>query len=145
MDRATKISELHAEYQRLTGLRVSLAGREWCWWEWIKRELTLDDLRLLIKNKQRRIRAGECTPRSLAFRFLIGNSDVAEEDVLSLRAAARSPRVSAGRADVLRATGRAVTRAGQGDAKLAAEKVKADAKVKITAEAKTAAIAGEGA
>ena len=31
------------------------------------------------------------------------------------------------------------------DAKLAAEKVKADAKVKITADAKTAAIAGEGA
>jgi hypothetical protein len=31
------------------------------------------------------------------------------------------------------------------DVKLAAEKVKADAKVKITAEAKTAAIAGAGA
>jgi NADH-quinone oxidoreductase subunit I len=37
------------------------------------------------------------------------------------------------------------TEAAAVDAKLAAEKVKADAKVKITAEAKTAAIAGAGA
>ena len=37
------------------------------------------------------------------------------------------------------------TEAAGVDAKLAAEKVKADAKVKITAEAKTAAIAGAGA
>jgi hypothetical protein len=106
MDRVAEISALHAEYQRLTGQRVALAGREWTWFEWLKRDLTLDDLRLLIRDKQRRIRARELSPTCLLFRYLIGNLDYAEEDILLLRAKQRIPVPDAGRADVLRATGR---------------------------------------
>lgn len=106
MSRAAQISAYHAEYQRLTGQRVTLLGREWVWWEWIQRELTLDDLRLLIRDKQRRIRQGELPPQSIAFRNAVANADFAEEDILLLRARTRARPADPARAAVLRATGR---------------------------------------
>ena len=106
MDRAAEIAEMHTEYQRLTGYPVVLAGREWTWFEWLKRGLTVEDLRLLIREKRRRIRAGELTPQSLTFRNLAGNADYAEEDIAVLRARSRGPTIDRARADVLRASGR---------------------------------------
>lgn len=105
--RARLINELHAEYVRLTGFRISVMGREWAWFEWIKRELGVAELRMLVAEKRRRIRAGELTGASLAFRNLIGNADFAEEDVAELRSRARGAnRVPQDKQSLLKQTGR---------------------------------------
>jgi hypothetical protein len=106
-DRSDQINALHAEYVRLTGFKISVMGREWAWFEWIKREMGIPELRMLVAEKRRRIRACELTVQSLAFRNLVGNVDFAEEDVAELRARnrGRAPSVP-GRDSVLQQTGR---------------------------------------
>ncbi len=110
MDRSQQIAELHAEYVRLTGFKISLAGREWCWFEWIKRDLTLKDLRALVAETRRKIGRGELTTASLAFRNLVGQVDYAEENAAELRARARvGPPMNPAKASILRQTGRPST------------------------------------
>jgi hypothetical protein len=105
-EREQQIAALHEEYVRLTGIRITLPGREWSWFEWLKRGLGPAELRLLIAEKRRRIRAGELTAASLAFRNLVGNVDYAEEDIAELRARARTRPLDPNKASLLRQTGR---------------------------------------
>jgi hypothetical protein len=108
-ERANEIAALHSEYERLTGYRIALMGREWCWFEWLKRELTIADLRLLVADTRTKISRGELTSASLQFRNLIGQVDFAEEKIADLRVRRRVPQVDANRASVLAQTGRPST------------------------------------
>jgi len=111
MDRAQQITELHAEYVRLTGFKISLPGREWCWFEWLKRDLTAADLRLLVADTRTKIARGELTSASLQYRNLIGQVDYAEEKIAELRARRRvGPPTDPAKASVLRQTGRSDSR-----------------------------------
>jgi hypothetical protein len=110
MDRAQQITELHAEYVRLTGFKISLPGREWCWFEWLKRDLTAADLRLLVADTRTKIARGELTSASLQYRNLIGQVDYAEEKIAELRARRRAPSpITGDKGSLLRQTGRDVT------------------------------------
>ena len=104
-----KIHSLHAAWERLTGQRLVLdCMRERCWFDWLERGLTDQDLELLVRSAQARIRAGKLSPSSLKFRYMLGNTDQAEEDVAELKARKRQtrPETDPGKAAVLRATGR---------------------------------------
>lgn len=105
-DRAEQIAQMHAEYERLTNYRIALMGREWCWFEWLKRDLTLADLRLLVADTKTKIARGELTSASLQFRNLIGQVDFAEEKIADLRVRRRVPQRDASRDSVLRQTNR---------------------------------------
>lgn len=107
--RAEQIEELHRHYIRLTGYQISLAGREWCWFEWLKRDLTPDDLRDLVRDTRTKIARGELTNASLQFRNLIGQVDFAEEKIAELRARRRAPAGDPARASILRQTARPET------------------------------------
>jgi hypothetical protein len=100
------ITALHDEYVRLTGMNVSLFGREHAWYEWVRRELGVPELRLLVAEKRRRIKAGELPPASLTFRNLVANVDYAEEDIAELRARGRTRKLDPNKASLLRQTGR---------------------------------------
>lgn len=106
---AQQIEELHAEYVRLSGQRVSLMGREWAWYEWVKRGLTVQDLRMLVGHIRRERSAGRTVRGAdLKFRNLVANADFAEEDIVELRARARARvhQAEPGKASVLRSAGR---------------------------------------
>jgi hypothetical protein len=106
MDRAQQIQALHNEYCRLTRYSISLMGREWCWFEWLKRDLTIADLRAVADTRSKIVR-GELTSASLQFRNLIGQVDYAEEKIAELRARHRNQRTTIPDRDaILRATGR---------------------------------------
>ena len=105
-ERANEIAALHAEYERLTGYRIALMGREWCWFEWLKRDLTVADLRMLVADTKTKIARGELTSASLQFRNLIGQVDFAEEKIADLRVRRRVPTMDPNRASILRQTGR---------------------------------------
>lgn len=88
-----KIAEMHAEYVRLTGLRLPLTpDRERAWYEWLKIDLTIDDLRGLIAQRRERIKHGQLTPFALTFRIVVGDLERSEEDIAVLRAAREKKR-----------------------------------------------------
>lgn len=123
-DRAQQIQQMHAEYVRLTGYEVTLMGREYVWWEWLKRELTLADLRALVADTRSKIGRGELTMASLQFRNLIGQVDYAEEKIAELRARQRGRRpVVPDRESVLRQTGRMTQSQPQAEPRPAADVV----------------------
>lgn len=106
-DRVREIEAMHAEYVRLTGQHVSLMGREHVWYEWMRRGLTIDDLRMLIGHiKRERAKGNNVRGADLKFRNLVWDADFAEEDIVALRARYRGQRMDAGKAGVLAATGR---------------------------------------
>jgi hypothetical protein len=100
---------MHATWERHTGQRLTLDPmRERVWFDWLKRGLTESDLVLLVNSIQARIRAGKLSPTSLKFRYVIGDTDQAEEDVAELKARRRGMPSADQEAkeSVLRATGR---------------------------------------
>lgn len=135
------ILALHDEYVRLTGFKVSILGREHAWYEWVRRELGVPELRLLIAEKRRRIKAGELQSVSLTFRNLVANVDYAEEDIAELRARRRS---SAGvpqgdKASLLRQTGRSVSPSPSGRGQGEGERTAAQIVTKLTTDPTAAA------
>lgn len=107
-----QIEEMHRTYVQMTGQQVTLWGREWVWWEWIKRGLNVEDLRMLITHIKRERAAGRpVRGADLKFRNLAANADFAEEDIIELRARRRAWKAPAVRArdDVTAATGRPPT------------------------------------
>ena len=103
------IRALHAAYCAATGFAVELTmQRMFAWEPWAARGYGPDDIRALVRHHKDQGRAGR-PMRSLLFRNLIAGIaavESAEEDLAMLRARSRVPAVDAGRASVLRATGR---------------------------------------
>jgi len=140
MDRAQQIAELHAEYIRLTGLKISLAGREWCWFEWLKRDLTTADLRALVAETRRKIGRGELTGASLAFRNLVGQVDYAEENAAELRARRRAPSpITGDKGSLLRQTGRSDSPSPSGRGQGEGERTAGQIVTKLTTDPAAAA------
>lgn len=103
----TKIPELHAIYERMTGLEVPLTlQRNFQWEAWLVNEWTEDDLRLVVEVLRRKIKAGHKTLSCLRFSTLIGNTEWFAEDLAEAKALARRPQEDRGRSEALRATGR---------------------------------------
>jgi hypothetical protein len=130
--RASQIAAFHSEYERLTGYRIALMGREWCWFEWLKRDLTLTDLRLLVADTKTKIARGELTSASLQFRNLIGQVDFAEEKIADLRVRRRVPTMDASRASILRQTGRSDSPSPSGRGRGEGERTAAEVVAKLT-------------
>lgn len=105
-----KVAELHACYQRMTGIQISIIQREYAWHEWLNRGLDVDDLRRWINEVKAKVSRGQLDRRSLFFTNLISNLDRAEENCLELRRLARGAVVETGRTSILRQTGRTETR-----------------------------------
>jgi len=83
----TPIPNLHAAYQRLTGLAIHLdMAREREWFDWLKRGFTEDDLAAVIAFHRRTVEDPRILGRMLRFGFLIGQPDRFEEDLAEARA-----------------------------------------------------------
>jgi hypothetical protein len=103
----TTIPQLHQTYVALSGLPIRLdMARERSWFEFEKRGFTEADLRLVILEIQKGIKAGKRHLGALRFRNLIESLDYFEEELAMVKARKRAPTVSAGRAQVLKGTGR---------------------------------------
>lgn len=98
-----EIAALHAAYQRLTGLSVTLSTfRVYCWEHWVSRGWTQADLELvirLIKDKMSKPVQLSC----LRFGRLISDVERFEEDLSEARARYRKKVYPKGKAAVLRA------------------------------------------
>lgn len=103
-ENARKVAELHAEYCKLTRYSVSLIAREFVWLDWIRRGLTVEDLRLWLNEIKERQRRG--APDSLRFQNAIQNVDRAEENIIELRRLKRGRAPATDRNSVLRSSGR---------------------------------------
>lgn len=99
---------MHTIYVQLTGLQIAWGASRRYAWEIFCLKFSEDDLRLLVgflKWKQSK----RMPTRSLNFRSLIagpGSVAYAEEDIAEARATKRIPVVDAGKASVLKSTGR---------------------------------------
>ena len=101
------IREMHRVYCQETGFNLPCdMGREAAWFELHRRGVTVADLRLVIRHVQAGIRAQRRNQGAPLFRTLVCNRDYFEEDLAEAKARARVPVPDAGRAQVLRATGR---------------------------------------
>lgn len=105
------VEMLHSIYCMETGQAVGRTyQREFAWTEFITRGFTITDLQDVIRDIRRAIGRGERRPEALKFSNLIQDVDRFEEQLAMLRsrqrAARPAPAVSAGKAEVLRATGR---------------------------------------
>jgi len=130
MDTRSQIERLHAVYCEVTGQAIFLnLARESEWFEWLRfrrsQPFTEADLRAVIEHRQRRLRHGEVTEAALKFSKVVGQPDFFEEDLGVEMARRRTPKVDAGKAAVLRATGREV-RSAECGVRSAAEVLAAD-------------------
>ena len=107
-----EINAMHHAYCEATGFDIPLAPYfERQWFEALNCGLTCDCVRLVIKERVRRIREQVRKPECLLLRNVAG-SEAAIFDVLqeaaAIRARMRVKVMSPGKAEVLRATGRPV-------------------------------------
>ena len=101
-----RIAALHAAYCQATGFVLTMdMNREQAWFEWLRRGLTPDDVRLLVRHHRDRARQGK-PARSLTFRNFVMSVDYAEEDLAELRARNRRQEPPPNREAVLKATHR---------------------------------------
>ena len=102
--------ELHSLYCKLAGRDLPMSMGNLFAWEKFSLRFTGDDLRVVMKYIQKL--AGEHKPhRSLIFRSLISGPeslDYFAEDLAEAKALGRVEKVDGNKAEVLRATGRAV-------------------------------------
>lgn len=112
------LPQLHSLYCTLTGfpLRLDML-REREWFEWEKAGGDAERLRLVVGYLIREIKAGKRNPGCLKFSNLIRNYEGFEEDYLLALAfdritqkQAKRPVLGAGKAAVMRATGRETER-----------------------------------
>lgn len=103
----TRMKALHERYVALTGMVVRLdMQREGMWFEWMRRGWGVEDLELVVAQVRRGIREGKRNVGALKFSNLVGQVDYFEEDLALARALGRIVKPNAGRAEVLRVTGR---------------------------------------
>ncbi len=105
-----EINSIHRAYCESTGFDLNLtAFFERQWFEAMKEGLTADCVRLVIKERLRRIREGVRRPECLLLRNVAGTegaiADVLQE-AAAIRARLRVKVFSSDKSDVLRATGR---------------------------------------
>ena len=97
---------LHTAYCDATGFRLELTmQRMFCWEPWLVARLTPADVRDLVRHHQRLAKAKRPS-RSLLFRTFVRDVEAAEEDLALIHAHRRAPVADAGKASVLRASGR---------------------------------------
>lgn len=100
-------TDLHAAYCSLTGMDLPLTmQRIFSWTAFKAKGWTKEDLALVIRHLQRKIRLARKWPSALLFRNLIERLDYFDEELSEARAMARAPKIDKGKADVLRATDR---------------------------------------
>jgi len=115
-DKIQVIAKLHMAYKQLTGLVVPLDSfREYQWFEWLRRGLEEEDLRLVVKFIRRSIERGErgFNYGSLRFNRLIGQVDIFEELLAEATTDRGNRRIDPNYASVLAATGRSAEDKGR--------------------------------
>lgn len=96
IDETPRIKELHAIYQRCSGIEIVLSmQRMQAWRCFLAQGYNEDDLRLAIELLRRKICAGKKTFACLRFGSLIGNLEWFGEDLGEARAMARVPKQTA--------------------------------------------------
>lgn len=103
-----KTREIHELCCRLTrqDMRYSMSVH-YRWEVWLGSGYTVEDLTIVIAYIWKLIRAGQRKKESFKLSLLIGDEERFAEDLSMARAEARKPRRDAGRAQALRASGRA--------------------------------------
>jgi len=105
-----QINEIHRAYCEATAFEIPLmACFERQWFEAIQNGLTADDVRLVVKDRMRRIRDGVRHQECLLIRNFIQTEEAVGEvlcEAAAIRARMRGKHFCPGKAEVLRATGR---------------------------------------
>ena len=101
--------KLHTCYQQMTGNTVSFIGRHFVWADFIRRGLTIDDLKRWLNDLKYRVQKGQLDHTSLRFSNAISNLERCEEGCVELRRRARGTVVDTDKSSVLRTTGRTET------------------------------------
>lgn len=106
-----EINSIHQAYCEVTGFDLPLLPNfERQWFEALKCGLTCDCVKLVVKDRQRRIRDGVRHPECLLLRNIAGSEgaicDVVQE-AAAIQARMRVKTFCPGKSEVLRATGRA--------------------------------------
>lgn len=97
----------HDAWCRLTRIPLPFSMTlNWLYEAWLAHGYTEADLSTVVKHRQAGIRKGERREASLLPRNLIRDVDAFAEDLSMARASLRGPKINAGRAATLRATGR---------------------------------------
>lgn len=105
-DLDAKCLALHTLYQQMTGYTVSYIGRHFAWADWLRRGLTVGDLRNWLNELKFRVQKGQLDHRSLTFTNAISNMDRAEENCIELRRRMRGRVPDTNRESVLRSANR---------------------------------------
>jgi ribosome maturation factor RimP len=104
------INEIHAAFCQALGYElVLLPPAERQWFEAIQMGMTPEDVRLIVKSRKDRIRAGVRHEECLRIRNIAGSDETisdALEESAAVKAKMRVKVYSAGKSEVLRATGR---------------------------------------
>lgn len=104
------INAIHAAFCAATGYQFNMMQKhERGWYDALKFGMTPDDVKLVIKNRQARIKIGVRRDECILWRNIAGSEDaIADviEEAASLKAKMRIKVVPVRKAEVLRATGR---------------------------------------
>ncbi len=101
------INEIHQVFCESLGYQVPLRERQW--YDALEMGMTSDDVKLVIRSRKERIKAGVRHDECLLLRNFIGNEDaIADviEEAAMLRARIRVKVFSPAKREVLRAAGR---------------------------------------
>jgi len=105
-----EVNAIHAAFSEAIGYEVAFFNcYERYWYEALKMGMTCDDVKLIVKSRQRRIKDGVRHEECLKIRNIAGSEEsIAEalEEVASIRAKMRVRVFPSGKSEVLRATGR---------------------------------------
>ncbi len=105
-----EINAMHEAFCEALGYDVAMHGcTERYWYEAIKLGMTLEDIRLIVKNRQKRIKAGVRHEECLKIRNIAGSEESiadALEESAGIKAKLRVKVFSPAKREVLKATGR---------------------------------------
>lgn len=105
-----EINQLHQAYCQATGMQLALlpASERW-WYDAIKAGMQIEDIQLVVKDREKRINAGVRRKECLLLRNLIGSDEAIQsvmEESAAIRALKRRAQYPKGKQQVLKATGR---------------------------------------
>lgn len=106
-----EIMKFHAAYCAATGMDLALlpASERW-WYDAIKAGMTIEDVQFVVKDREKRVKAGVRRKESLLLRNFIGSDEAIQsvmEESAAIRALKRRAQYPKGKQQVLKATGRA--------------------------------------
>lgn len=106
-----EINQLHAVYCSATGMQLSLLPCSERWWfDALQSGMTEQDIALVVKSRQQRVKQGFRHKECLLLRNFIGSEEAIQsvmEEAAQIRALQRAPRFTKGKEEVCRLTGRA--------------------------------------